>query len=136
MMETEALGMTAPVASLTVPAIRTPTPARAAKARINRAANSEMMRPRERGRGRNTSLLVAIHYQLEKESRLVVIGCQLVICKNLVTMRRPFWGNSWVADFAAGCWGGRPAGRVAAGAGKCRPGLTPAGCPQPRKIVD
>src|SRR5271156_2650570 len=33
------------------------------------------------------SLLVANHYQLEKESRLVAIGCQLENCKNLVTNR-------------------------------------------------
>src|SRR5580658_9392111 len=87
-METVALGITAPVASFTVPEMRPPTPARAAKARIKRAAKSEMIRPRERGRGRNTSLLVASHYQLGRECRLVVNGCQLEFCKNLVTIRR------------------------------------------------
>src|SRR5580693_1906139 len=87
-METVVLGITAPVASFTVPEMRPPTPARAAKARIKRAAKSEMIRPRERGRGRNMSLLVAIHYQLERECRLVVNGCQLEFCKNLVTIRR------------------------------------------------
>src|SRR5580700_9784925 len=102
-METVALGITAPVASFTVPEMRPPTPARAAKARIKRAAKSEMIRPRERGRGRNTSLLVASHYQLGRECRLVVNGCQLEFCKNLVTIRCLFCGNSRVAGFTTGC---------------------------------
>src|SRR5580693_7060764 len=101
-METVAWRITAPVASFTLPEMRPPTPARAAMARIKRAAKSEMMRPRERGRGRSTSLLVANHYQLERESRLVVIGCQLEFCKNLVTVRGVARGNLRIAAATAG----------------------------------
>src|SRR5271163_3521954 len=100
-METVALGITAPVASFTVPEMRPPTPARAASARINRAARSEMARLKERGGGRNMSLLVANHYQLEKESRLVAIGCQLENCKNLVT--NPPGGICILPGIAAKC---------------------------------
>jgi hypothetical protein len=87
-METVALVTTAPLESFTVPEMRPPTPARAAKASRNRAARSEMVRLKERGRGQNMNLLVANHYQLEKESRLVVNVCQLANCNYLVTERR------------------------------------------------
>src|SRR5580704_19781067 len=88
-METVARVTTAPLASLTVPEMRPPTPARAPKASMNRAARSATARLKDLERARNISLLVAIHYQLERECRLVVIGCQLEFCKNLVTIRRP-----------------------------------------------
>src|ERR1700728_150602 len=87
-METVARVTTAPLASLTVPEMRPPTPARAPKASTNRAARSATLRLKDQKRARNISLLVAIHYQLERECRLVVIGCQLEFCKNLVTIRR------------------------------------------------
>ena len=46
------------------------------------------------------SLLVANHYQLEKESRLVANWCQLEFCKNLVTIRGPVkFGSALYVEF-------------------------------------
>src|SRR5208282_2401480 len=98
-METDAFGITAPVASFTVPEMRPPTPAPAAKARIKRAARSEMVWLKERAGARSTVLLVANDYQLEKEFRLVANQCQLKFCRNLIPIRHLFCGNSRLSEF-------------------------------------
>src|SRR5580704_19100543 len=103
-METVALVTTAPLASFTVPEMRPPTPARAAKAKRKRAARSARVRRIARKRAQNIGLLVAIDYQLERECRLVVNGCQLEFCKNLVTSAARLWKFAGRGDGSAVRW--------------------------------
>src|ERR1700735_3559554 len=85
-METVALGTTAPLESLTVPEMCPPTPAELAIAK-NSVRNGHRMKRQVREKAESTGrLLVETHYQLRRKRKLVENECQLVFCKSFVTL--------------------------------------------------